>query len=260
VVDGFESNDDVLFDEPMTSQLIINSPTEGETVSGVITIDVTLTDPPDPFPESQATLFVDDNQIEEKQVDSASFSFSLDTASLTEDTHILKVTLNINGYIPEKSLEITVVHSWYPTGNNLYSGIWRASTPSHYLDTLWGQKVEYPSGIIYAKAIPSRPDVILTIRIGASRPPCAPCGFFKEGTSPSPGEPAYVEFDLNEAHEKCPYETCQYFPENQIPAVYFQAYISPQWAMFSGGCHEVQMALPYELESGSLGTSSLCAW
>ncbi len=103
------SNWDVDFTEPLPSTLTITSPSDGATVSGMIDITAEVIDPPDPFPTSQATLYVDGIQVDQMQVTSATFSFSYNTEGMAEGSHTLRVELLINGQMLDASVDVMFI-------------------------------------------------------------------------------------------------------------------------------------------------------
>lgn len=114
-VSGYCSNSDVLFS---IASIRITNPTAGSTVTGTVNVAVEVLNAPSPFPLSEASLYVDNTLKSSSPVSSPSFSFSLDTADLTDGQHALKVELTMYGYNLQASVDITVQHDGsgeYPT-------------------------------------------------------------------------------------------------------------------------------------------------
>lgn len=118
VVDGFESNHDVFFDEALTSQLVITEPSPGQTVRGDVQISAALTDPPDPFPLSQARLLVDGSELLRiDDVLSPDIRFIFDSTSVAPGPHTLTLELTLQGKTVSGSVDVTVEEA--PTGTYL---------------------------------------------------------------------------------------------------------------------------------------------
>ena len=111
----------VQIDSAPSSTLSITSPAAGANVFGVINISAQVLNPPNPFPTdqaTQATLFLDGQQVDQKSVTSATFGFSLNTGSLTVGNHSLQINLILLGV--EHTASITVTVSWYPSQDPAY--------------------------------------------------------------------------------------------------------------------------------------------
>lgn len=113
------SNEDVIFTVGLAPSLSIISPIDGTTVSGTVDISVELKNPPNPFPPSEAELWVDNQPSGRMAISSSTFIFAFDTSVLTKGEHIVEVWLNVAGEIYTSLPLLLFVEAEEPSGPRL---------------------------------------------------------------------------------------------------------------------------------------------
>jgi len=113
------SNEDVIFTVGLEPKLSIISPLDGTTVSGAVDISLELKNPPNPFPPSEAQLFVDSQPSGRMAVSSSTFIFAFDTSGLVLGEHNIEVWLNLEGEIYTSLPLLLFVEAEEPSGPRL---------------------------------------------------------------------------------------------------------------------------------------------
>jgi hypothetical protein len=113
------SNEDVIFTVGLEPKLSIISPVDGATVSGAVDISLELKNPPNPFPTSEAQLFVDSQPSGRMAVSSPTFIFAFDTSGLAAGEHSIEVWLNLGGEIYTSLPLLLFVEAEEPSGPRL---------------------------------------------------------------------------------------------------------------------------------------------
>ena len=194
-------------------KLVITSPAADADVTGVININARVRNPPNPFPTSQATLFLDGQQVDQQDITSATFGFQLNTASLAAGIHSLQINLSLSGEVYVASINVTV--PWYPSQDPGYGASttcqllikWDSAPP--YFRTGW---TVTQRKMIYFKITPL--DSACRIKAYVTRQGAGGwCGNIPAGCTPfprdyeegtGPGAPVTLTYNTGQAISCCP--------------------------------------------------------